>query len=176
MSSEPEQQLNSKQLWHPRVYGAVVGFVLVGVFLAATQIKEPASWAAFRVTFETLNGATWPAEFQAPPPPTEPRLWFAVCVAIRTALNLAVLIAYILGVLFALSPRGRSLMTSITIVSRMRLHERRLVNALLTMIDARHPNVLSDEDRAAIREKAERLHDEIADELKKDHAEPKRAA
>lgn len=56
---------------------------------------------------------------------------------------------------------------TMSLASRMRLHEKKLLNAVLTIIESRHPDMLDESDLAAINEKAAAIHAEIETEIAK---------
>lgn len=155
---------------HPtarKIYLGSCVFVCLCVLLVTSITSDEAWWKTIRLFLESSNGATWSTECQSAAS-CEPRWLFALAVAFRTTLNWAVAIAFLVGVLLALTAPWREIMNAITLESRVRLHERSLLQAVLTMIESRHPAVAADTKlQQDIKAKADQVFAQLPEELGK---------
>ncbi len=57
-----------------------------------------------------------------------------------------------------------------SILEKVRMHDARLLEAMVTEMNYLHPGVLSDEDIAALERKADRVFEELKPELDASHS------
>lgn len=142
------------------LWSALAVFIIVAATLLFGQVPVGRE---VRVVLELLNGATWSDDWQCFQRAN--RVGFAVLVGIRTAATWAPLLAVVLGTVWFFS-RGWRLIVKMSMAELVRLHEGRLVAALITTLQQRHEDlVVSDEDLDAVYETAARVYREIEEEL-----------
>lgn len=152
---------------HPKA-AAILFFSLgSGALVFVKLYTDSPAEETTRQFLETLNGATWSSDwlsFQR-----DHRFWFAFLVATRTVLNLSVPLALAGATGWFLTVGWRKLV-SMSILEKVRMHDARLLEAMVTEMNYLHPGVLSDEDIAALERKADRVFEELKPELDASHS------
>lgn len=153
-------RLERKAWWIAAFLALVWGVVFLMIMAACNPVPS-----VLQGMIETLNGATWPGN--ADTLHREHRVWFSALVASRTMLNVSVPVATVAGLAWFFFYGWRQ-MVRMSIVEHVRLHEARLVNAMLSTLRELRPDVeLTDAEIQAFHDKA----DEVFSELEPDLAE-----